>query len=171
MPAPPEVRKRLVAKATAAFEALIDELWDAAAQATLTEAASKVQQVFYPTASAGRDTPAPEPVAPYGPTAGRLQGRLLYDHPTSIAAGMGMSPQKRGAQNREKKGVVKNTIREIIYQNDGGTSREGIRRMAQAHKGLVIKEGSLKQALRLLQMAGEIENRDRLWFPKRNGSP
>ncbi len=46
---------------------------------------------------------------------GTLQGRLIYDHPTSVAAGMGtMSPQKRGAQNREKKGVVKGTIRTII---------------------------------------------------------
>jgi hypothetical protein len=165
MPAPAEIRKRLAQKAVAAFEALIDEIWDHAASATLNDAAAKVQHIFFAGhGAAGRDSPAPEPAAQ--PTAGALRGHILYDHPTSLAL---MSPQKRGAQNRERKGVVKNAIREVIYQNDNGTSREGIRKAAQAQKGLVIKDGSLKQGLRLLQKAGEIENRNHLWFPKRNG--
>ena len=168
MPVPPEIRKKLLAKATAAFEAALDEAWGAAVSATYREASEFLQQAIV------RNQPnpahAPEPVNPTVPTAGTLQGRLIYDHPTSVAAGMGtMSPQKRGAQNREKKGVVKGTIRTIIDNSPEGISRGKIREVAQTLFGLTIKDGSLKQGLRLLKADRKIENRDQLWFPTKDG--
>jgi hypothetical protein len=78
------------------------------------------------------------------------------------------SPQKRGAQNREKKGVVKGVIRDIIYAHPEGVTRSKIRVVASVEKKLAIKEGSLKQGIRLLHKAKEIENRDGKWFPTKN---
>jgi hypothetical protein len=168
MPAPLDVRKKFALRFAAAVETLVDEIWDEATKAALADAGAKVQQFFFTAAPAGRDSPEPEPVNPNAPIAGRLQGRLVYDHPTSIAA---MSPQKRGAQNRERKGVVKSAIREIIYNNPHGITRAGIRLAAHATRGLTIKDGSLRQGLRLLSKAKEIENRDHMWFPTENGGP
>lgn len=173
MPIPPEIRNQLAKKAKiaaslaldaaldAAIKTVMDEVWDAASKATLSEAAAKVQHIFG-AAPAGRDTPAPEPVNPFT----GQHARTLWDHPKSAEL---MSPQKRGAQNREAKGVVKGAIREIIYDNPRGISRGAIRLVAQVQKGLTIKDGSLKQGLRLLGKAKEIENRDRLWFPTKHG--
>lgn len=174
MPAPPETKHRLTAKFTKAIEALIDGIWDEAANATMADAAARVQQVFGGTVGGGIGGAVyggrvPEPVRDSLAGQGKMEfsgpKAPVYDHPDSIAL---MSPQKRGAQNRERKGVVKNAIRDIIYSRPGGTSRTGIRETALRTKGLTIKDGSLKQGLRLLAKAGEIENRDRLWFPTKN---
>lgn len=166
MPAPLEIRRKLAARFAAVAEALVDEIWDEATKSAMADASAKVQQLFYPAASAGRDSRAPEPVSPLVPTAGTLQGRLVYDHPTSA-----MSPQKRGAQNREAKGVVKNAIKKVIDASPNGLSRAQIRQNAEAVFHLKIKDGSLRQGLRLLKHANLIENRDHKWFPTRNGGP
>ena len=83
-----------------------------------------------------------------------------------------MSPQKRGALDRLAPGVVKTAVHKVIRINPEGITRDGIRKLASDIIGQQIKEGSLKQSLRLLTKAGEIENRDRLWFPvtKNGGS-
>ena len=165
MPAPPELHKELEAQIAKIVKAnlspLLDRAWDESQRATLDRINRAVAA-----------DPAVRPTA--APREGLATPRQLNDLLGAVAdtadkITTAMSPQKRGAQNRERKGVVKNAIREIIYQNDNGSTREWIRKVALAQKGLAIKEGSLKQGLRLLSKAGEIENRDQKWFPKRNG--
>jgi hypothetical protein len=170
MPAPSELHKELetqIVKIVMAHVApLLDKAWEAGQRATL---ASVYQAVTGGLSGTLLGATNPEPVRQSTPPdQGKIQfpdGSPLYDHPRSIE---GMSPQKRGAQNREKKGVVKNTISAIIHNSPQGVSRAQIREMAQNAFGLSIKDGSLKQGLRLLSKAGEIENRDQRWFPKRN---
>ena len=82
-----------------------------------------------------------------------------------------MSPQKRGAQNRAPKGRIKGTVAEVIAKvPDAGITRSELRDEASRLLGAPIKEGSLKQALRLLREDGDIENRDQRWFPIKKGS-
>lgn len=160
MAAPGDFIAKLSEKLARTMIPLMHELWDRCERETREKiAASLMQDSPKSAVEAAARTAAMGPRPPENATA------AAYDASLNAA----LSPQKRGAQNRERKGVVKNAIREIIYQNDNGTTREGIRRTAQAQKGLVIKDGSLKQGLRLLQKAGEIVNRDRLWFPTKNG--
>jgi hypothetical protein len=77
-----------------------------------------------------------------------------------------MSPQKRGAMNRVAKGRVKTAVWTVISNwRDEGVSREGIRQRAGALLGEPIKEGSLKQAIRLLKKDRKIETRNSRWYP------
>ena len=81
-----------------------------------------------------------------------------------------MSPQKRGAQNRAPKGRIKGAVAEVIARvPDAGITRAELRDEASKILGAPIKEGSLKQALRLLKDDGKIENRDLRWYQIKNG--
>jgi hypothetical protein len=168
MPAPPELHKELEAAITKIVVAhvvpLLDRAWDESQRATLERIS---RAVATDPVGLSRPTAAPRNGLTASPLNDLLDTVANTAEKLALAA---MSPQKRGAQNREKKGVVKNAIREIIYANEkDGISRGGIRRLAYSQKGLTIKDGSLKQGLRLLSKAEEIENRNQRWFPKRNG--
>jgi len=158
MPAPPAFKKKIVAQ----FEAMVDSVWDEASKQTLAHAKVKVQQVFEPSGLAAAAlnifNNAPEPV------------RDSLPHQQLIDWGGEMSPQKRGAQNRAPKGLIKGTIKDVIF-NAGpeGITAAQIRDVAQISKGVTIKEGSMKQGLRLLQQNEAIERKGTSYFPKKNG--
>ena len=164
MPTPPEfyaeIRARLIALVDERLPVIVDEVWDASRRATV----ERISQAVATDTAAASTPPTPEPARPPLP-APRDFSALFYTHPRSQL----MSPQKRGAQNRAPKGLIKGTIRELIYSNPRGISREQIRTVAQTTKGLTIKDGSLKQGLRLLSKDGDIVNRHRMWFPTKTG--
>jgi hypothetical protein len=78
-----------------------------------------------------------------------------------------VSPQKRGAQDRAAHGAIKGAVRDSIYAHPEGISRPDIVRYAQERLNVTIKEGSLKNAIRILKDEKEITNRERKWFPTR----
>lgn len=57
-------------------------------------------------------------------------------------------------------------IRQVIFDNPQGSTKAEVRSLAKEYLGEEVKEGSLKQALRLLSKEGEIFNDTRRWFPK-----
>jgi hypothetical protein len=157
MPAPAALKKKFVAQ----FEAMIDGVWDEAAKQTLAHAAVKVRQFFDPSGLAAAAVNTFETTEPVRDS---LPGQQIIDWSGE------MSPQKRGAQNRAPKGLIKGTIKDLIY-NAGpeGITAAQIRDVAKIHKGVTIKDGSMKQGLRLLQRANAIERKGTLYFPTKNG--
>lgn len=147
MPAPPEYHKLVAAKILDAIGPLLDKAWDEGAADMSRRIAAMLNAVPLPNSQ--------------GPTVGPPPGLQMP------LAGI-MSPQKRGAANRAPKGVVKEAIRAAVYSNPRGVSRDGVRKYASVALGVPVKEGSLKQGLRLLSLAKEVENRDRLWYPTKS---
>jgi hypothetical protein len=158
MPAPGDFIAKVSEKLATALIPLLHELWDRCERETKANIAASLMAPKSALETVARQLAEP-------PRAPQNVAEAVYKN-VLIGA---LSPQKRGAQNRERKGVVKTAIREIIYSNPHGITRAGIRLAAHAMRGLTIKEGSLKQGLRLLSNAKEIENRDHLWFPTKNG--
>lgn len=164
MAAPSDFIERFSEKLALTVIPLLHELWDRCEQETRDKIASELVR---------------------GITSGRMMGSLLQVQPARAApqAGLGlpeppqkgsalsaMSPQKRGAQNRAPKGRIKGTVAEVIERvPDTGVTRSELRDEASKLLGKPIKEGSLKQALRLLREDGKIENRDQRWYPARKG--
>lgn len=160
MPAPNDFIGKISKELATALIPLLHELWDRCEAETREKVASDLVRgitsgrVFAMATSRPAPTPAPQ------------AGLGLPDPVQPIP----MSPQKRGAQNREAKGVVKGTIRAIIYEHPRGVSRAQIRALAAVERKLNIKPGSMKQGLRLLREENEIENRDGKWFPTKTAA-
>lgn len=166
MPVPPDFIEKVSHKLATAVIPLLNELWDRCEHETKAKIAASIV--------GGPPTAAPRIMSALDTVAAQLaQPRR---HPMSATEAvaqkvfdLAMSPQKRGAQNREKKGVVKNAIRAIIFGHPDGITRGRIRAVAAVEFKLTIKDGSLRQGLRLLKNAEEITNRDGRWFPAKNG--
>lgn len=76
-----------------------------------------------------------------------------------------LSPQKRGAQDRAEHGAIKKAVRDAIYAHPNGISRPQIVRYGRDKLDVIIKDGSLKNAIRILKAEKTIRNANRLWFP------
>ncbi len=141
MPAPRVLHAALLDRIKDSLEPLIDTVWDASAAATRAD----MLRVL------GAQTEPPNHLVP-------------------LPAPPPASPQKRGAANRLGRGRVKAAVHTIIQaeHDRGGATREEIRRKAPAFLGVPIKEGSLKQALRLLRKEKKIETRNSRWRVRSN---
>jgi hypothetical protein len=76
-----------------------------------------------------------------------------------------VSPQKRGARQRARHGAIKAAVEETINHHPNGIGRADIVKYARDHLGIIIKEGSLKNAIRILKSERTIYNKDAKWFP------
>lgn len=146
MPAPKHLHTAVAASLRDALAPLLDQVWDASAAATRADMVRLL----------GGHTEPPGDILP------GLSKELVSGDIAQL-----MSPQKRGAVNRAARGAVKQVVGMLIQDSPDGISREKIRqRAAFVNEGrFVLKEGSLKQALRLLRESGKIENRGRKWYP------
>jgi hypothetical protein len=163
MPVPSALRKKLITKLSAAFERAMDQVWDEATSATSKDATAWLKHSI-DQFSRNAMAHAPESVRenPFASS----QPKIDF---TSEAMTKALSPQKRGAIGREPKGVVKGAIKDVIYANPQGITRSAIVLEAKTTKNLVIKDGSLRQGLRLLKKGNDIENRNGMWFPTKSG--
>lgn len=169
MPVPPKYFDQLMSELAIALRPVIDRAWDDGGRAAVARINHALR--ILPPVVSGRLEVKLDPTTSVG--AGVISAG------TGAASGSGhagavsseLSPQKRGAQNREPKGVVKSAVKSIIFRHPNGVSREEIRRESVTYLGKTIKEGSLRQALRLLRLAGDINNKDRLWYPNLLNEP
>jgi hypothetical protein len=76
-----------------------------------------------------------------------------------------LSPQKRGARDRAPHGEIKATVNNAIYAHPQGIKRPEIVEYARDRLGVIVKPGSLKNAIRLLKADRAITNREGKWFP------
>ena len=131
------------AELLADLAALIDEAMEAGADALIADLQSKAQRI-------------------------RPQPRQQQAAAPPRNGGHSMSPQKRGAQTRAGHGVIKDAVRVAIYANRDGISRPRIVRYALEELGVTVKDGSLKNAIRILKADGDIRNAKGEWFPTRD---
>jgi hypothetical protein len=165
MPAPGDFIAKFSEKLAITVIPLLHEIWDRCEKETRDKIAADLVQGI----TSGRMMGAVMPPASAAPQAGLgLPDPIPKGTPTPSAS---MSPQKRGAQNRAPKGRIKGTVAEVLAKvPDAGITRSELRDEASRLLGEPIKEGSLKQALRLLREGGDIENRDLRWYPIKKGS-
>jgi hypothetical protein len=154
MPAPNDLLSSLLGPVVHAVTTAINAAYDAGGAETAKKVSAAIGRSLQP-------SPAPRQF--------HLQSAAHAAYASALATPTFASPQKRGAQNRVAPGVVKKAVHRVIKSNPEGISRDGVRKLASDIMGQQIKEGSLKQSLRLLTKSSDIENRDRLWFPTRNG--
>lgn len=164
MPAPGDFIARFSEKLAITVIPLLHEIWDRCEKETRDKIAADLVQGI----TSGRMMGAVVPPASAAPQAGLGLPEPPQKTPAPASA---MSPQKRGAQNRAPKGRIKGTVGHVIIRAAGfGITRSDLRDEASKLLGEPIKEGSLKQALRLLREDGVIENRDLRWYPIDKGS-
>lgn len=163
MPAPADLVAQLTEAIAQAITPVLNEAWDRSELETRKRIAASVMQF---TAPRSATEAAAQTVMRL--TSGKPNSALetAIERVNATVLSQPMSPQKRGAQNRVAKGRVKIAVWNCISRYpDEGLSRDEIRHHAAGLLGEPIKEGSLKQAIRLLKKDRKIETRNSRWWP------